>query len=162
MIKDIASLKEGTFELTWHDSTDFSKIKPILQVYGICFNSNGKIVLINTNGKWCLPGGTPEKEESFEETLIREVDEEASVDIKRVFPLGYQKVLNMKDNSIIYQLRYAALISKVNKPKIDVATRVIPKRKFISPSNFLEYCKWGNTGKAIIEKAVKWFNSQKR
>ena len=142
MIKDIHKVEKGTFELTWHDNIDFSKLKPVTQVYGVCFNKKGEILIINTTGNWQLPGGTPEKGEGWEDTLIREVKEEADVEIKNIVPLGYQKVYHKEKNSISYQLRFLATISKINKQTIDPAEGKIPRRKFVNPENFFNYCHW--------------------
>ena len=161
MIKDILKRKEETFELTWHDSIDFSRIKPITQVCGICFNNKGEILIINTTGKWHIPGGKPEKGESFEETLKREMDEEADVKLKDIEPLGYQKIENIDTKKTIYQLRFVAIISKIKPQTIDPAEGKIPERKFINPSAFLKYCPWGNTGKAMIEKAVFLYKKER-
>jgi len=150
----------GVFVLTWHEKKNFSKIKPITQVYGACFDKKGRVLVINTTGNWSLPGGTPEKGESFEETLKREVDEEGDVEIYELKPSGYQKVWNKEENKIFYQLRYFARISKVKKQTIDPARGKIPKRKFILPSDFLKYCQLGRIGKEIIRLAVKEHRSK--
>lgn len=166
MIKQIIKVKSRTYEIIWHDSTDFSKINPITQVYGVCFTKDGRICIIRNKGgagkmmirgHWSLPGGTPEKGESFEQTLKREVDEEADIKIENIAPVGYQSIYDMKTKKKIYQLRYTAIISKIKKQTIDPAEETILERKFIKPEDFLEYVKWGNTGKAMINKAIKWF-----
>lgn len=162
MIKQILKVKSRTYEIIWNNSTDFSKIKPITQIYGVCFTKDRKICIVkNPNNHWTLPGGTPEKNETPKQTLIREVDEEADINIKNLTKLGYQTIQDKKTKKKIYQLRYAAIISKIKKQTIDPAEKTIPERKFIKPENFLKYAKWGNTGKAMINKAIKWFESRK-
>ena len=170
MTKQILKTKSKTYEIIWHDSTDFSKIKPVTQVYGICFTQDGKICIIRnkggvgkmmTEGHWSLPDGTPEKNETFKQTLIREVDEEADINIQHLTRLGYQTVQDKKTKKKIYQLRYTAIISKITKQTMDPAEKIILERKFIKQENFLKYVKWGNTGKFMIAKAIKWFESKK-
>ncbi|UZE93700.1 MAG: NUDIX domain-containing protein [Candidatus Pacearchaeota archaeon] len=161
MIKQILKVKRGIFELTWHDLTDFSKIKPISQVYGVCFSKEGKICIIkNPRKHWGLPGGKPEKGENFDQTLKREVKEEADIEIKDITPLGYQKVYHKDTKKTFYQLRYAAIISKIKPQTIDPSEKRIPKRKFIKPKDFLKYCPWGPIGKKIIKKAVKMYKEK--
>ena len=157
MIKTIIKNWNGVFKAEWHETRDFSKIKPVTQVYGICFNDKGRILIINMGKDWLLPGGHPDKGENFEETLKREVEEEGDVEIYDLRPLGYQKVL--AKNKVIYQLRYFARVSKIKKQTIDPAIGKILERKFIRPSEFLEYFPWGKIGREIIRLAVKEFKS---
>ncbi|NBL65297.1 NUDIX domain-containing protein [Flavobacterium sp. NST-5] len=46
---------------------------------GLVYNTEGKILFIYRNGKWDLPKGGIEKNESIEDTAIREVEEETGV-----------------------------------------------------------------------------------
>lgn len=149
---------KASYKVEWFDDIDFSKLKNIKQVYGIIFNDEGKIIIINTVGNWQVPGGKPENEESFQETLIRESIEEADIEIEDIIPLGYQKVEEINDNineTPFYQLRYFAKIKNINESTIDPATGKIPERKFILPEEFLNYCPWGDIGKYIVDKANK-------
>ncbi len=162
-IKNIIIYEGEKYELTFVDSTDFSDLKPITHVHGLCFDQKGRIAIVKIDNDWSLPGGKIEPGENFEQTLIREVDEEADIEIKNIAPLSYQKVVkNQNKTSIIYQLKYAALISKIKKQTIDPDEGIIRKRKFIKPEDFLSYCPWGNTGKAMINKATEWYNSRKQ
>lgn len=111
-------------KIEWFDKTDFTKLKNITQIYGVIFNSSGKILIVNTMGKWQLPGGKPEKEETFEQTLIREIDEETDAEIEKIKPIGYQ-IVSEKNKKII-QLRYFAKLKKLNRQTIDPATGKIP------------------------------------
>jgi len=157
MIQETLESKGDKYILKWHDSVDFSDLRPIKQVYGVCFNDSGEILIVNTTGKWCLPGGTPEAGESFEGTLIRETDEEGDVEISNIEPIGYQGVEHFRDEkliSIIYQLRFVAKITNVKGQSIDPAENKVPERKFIKPEEFLDYCPWGETGKAMIARAI--------
>ena len=144
--------------LTWHDESDFSKIKPINQVYGVCFTRKGRILIINTTSNWSLPGGTPEKGEDIPYTLKREVDEEGDIEINNIIPIGYNRVQVYKKNKKIdtfYQLRYVARITKIKPQTIDPAKGHIPKRKFIDISDFLKYCPWGKPAENMINKALQ-------
>jgi hypothetical protein len=144
-------------EIIWKREVDFSKLKNVTQVYGIIFNKLGKILIVKIKkNKWSLPGGTPESEDkSFEETLRREVIEEADVEIENLIPLGYQRAVfadsSEKEQN---QLRYVAKVKKILPQTIDPAYGVISKRKFIYPKNFLKYCPWGKVGRRIIEDAL--------
>ncbi len=150
------------YNVEWFEDTDFSNVENIKQVYGILFNNEGKFLIINTVGNWQLPGGKPEKGESWEETGIREAIEEADVEIEDIIPLGYQKVSELKKGGEMphfHQLRFVAKITKLNESSVDPATGKIPERKFILPEEFLEYCPWGEIGSHIVHLARKKINS---
>ena len=92
------------YEMEWFDEKNFlhlseSKIK---QVYGFLFDGGGKIVLVRPTKKrgWRLPGGGPEKEDrNWKETLIREADEEADVEVDKAIVKAKGKLLG--ENAII-------------------------------------------------------------
>lgn len=46
---------------------------------GLVYNKDGDVLFIFRNGKWDLPKGGTEKNETIEETAIREVEEETGV-----------------------------------------------------------------------------------
>jgi 8-oxo-dGTP pyrophosphatase MutT (NUDIX family) len=46
---------------------------------GLVYNTKGEVLFIFRNGKWDLPKGGTEKNETMEETAIREVEEETGV-----------------------------------------------------------------------------------
>lgn len=144
--------------LTWHKTKNFSKLANVRQVYGICFDNSGKILIIKIKKNWSLPGGTPEKGESYEQTLKREVDEEGDVDIKNLIPLGYNKIIvfnkNKTKKEIFYQLRYIAKIARIKKQTPDPAYNIIPQRKFINPKDFFKYCPWGAPAEKMMNEAL--------
>src|SRR5229473_2572284 len=59
---------------------------------GVCVTPGGSIVVISRDGKrWDLPAGRPEPGESWEQTLRREMDEEACATIVRARLLGFTR-----------------------------------------------------------------------
>jgi ADP-ribose pyrophosphatase YjhB (NUDIX family) len=57
---------------------------------GICVTGDGGIVLISEDGeRWDVPGGGPEGNETWEETLRREVREEACATVVHASLLGF-------------------------------------------------------------------------
>ncbi len=113
-----------------------------------------------------LEGPPEDDDQSFEDTLIREADEEADVEVDRnsLVPEGYVKIsLLHKDNKeVTYSLRFSGRIKNINKQTIDIATGKINHRKFIIPKDFLEYiCNWGNFGEWQRDKVLKFWQSGK-
>jgi len=155
--------KEQEYELEWNDETNFSKLNNVIQVYGFLFDKDNKICLVRpTEARgWRLPGGKSEKEDKdWKDTLIREADEEADVEIdkKSITPLGYIKVIPISKNCERKEhclLRVKANITKINEQTEDIAERLINERIFITSEDFLDYCPWGEIGKVQRDRAMK-------
>ena len=56
-----------------------AKIPVVKAGGGLVYNKNGEVLFIFRNGKWDLPKGGTEKNETMEETAMREVEEETGV-----------------------------------------------------------------------------------
>lgn len=143
------------FEYEDADSFDHLEYEKCRQAYGACFCDN-KLV-IGFGGKkndWGLIGGTVEPGERFEETLKRETQEESNMEVLKVLPVGYQKVIDTRDDSFVYQLRYACLVQPYGPFESDPAGSII-KIKLIDPNDAKQYFDWGKIGERIIERALE-------
>ncbi len=156
----------GRVKLTWIECFDETKIdafKPIAQVYGVCFNDAGDILTIDTGGRnnWIIPGGSPEKDETVEQTLRRELIEEADVEVGRIAFIGAQQVDDPSnpdpDKKVYFQLRFAAQITKLQEQTPDPDGGKIYQRKFVAMKRICETVKWGRTGEAMFASAIKAF-----
>lgn len=80
---------EQDWLVTWYPADD----EPEGQCHGaagICLTADNKIVLITQDGtSWGLPGGRPEDGENWEDTMRREVKEEACVEVDKARLLGF-------------------------------------------------------------------------
>lgn len=84
LIKECESLKsKGILMIT--DDTDFAfkdfytHFVPIEAAGGVVFNERNEVLLIKRLGKWDLPKGKIDGDESDEEAAIREVEEECGI-----------------------------------------------------------------------------------
>jgi len=153
------------YGVEWFDIEDFSDLDKfkIKQVYGFLFDKNNKIVLVRPSKKrgWRLPGGGPEPEDKdWKDTIVRETDEEADVEIDKnsLTPLGYFKIVSLSDNyenKEHFALRIIGKITKVNSQTEDTAEGLINERIFIKSEDFLKYCPWKESGKIQRDLAVK-------
>ena len=147
----------------WIPSKDYKKFKPITQVCGVCFTKEGKILIIRENKEWKLPGGKPEKGEIPEETLKREAFEEATVILDKCSMIGTCEVIfpdnpNTNQGGHFYQLRYFSLIKKIKKHTKDTFSGKKFERKFIKPSEFTKYIKWGKIGEEMLSATIKEYD----
>lgn len=164
-VKSVYESNGKKFYLTWMPNCETSNLTPVTQVYGIVFNDKGEILIVraNENDKWQIPGGTPEGSETWEQTLNRELIEEADVTVKNAKFLGAQKVEQDVDGVPTlssYQLRYFGILDKLLDQTIDpdVTKSFIWQRKFVPASEITEYVKWGDLGKSMFDDAVKMYN----
>lgn len=142
----------------WYKSEDYSSLKPITQVYGVCFNMLGQVLIFKSpDSTWNIPGGSPEKEEVPIETLKRELKEEVDITIRENKMIGYYKVIS--DTPSIFQLRYVAIIDKLQTQTEDPDTGIINERKFVHARDFFKYVKIEDY-RPMIEEAVKWFRKE--
>jgi 8-oxo-dGTP pyrophosphatase MutT (NUDIX family) len=120
---------------------DFASIetKPT-QSLGIILNDKNEVLLVSADNEWWgLPGGTLEKDETPEQTLVREVYEETAVviDENDITPFFYVITFEIKDGKEIYestqlrlqQFRKFVPIDSIDKELSWTGTRDIIKRE---------------------------------
>lgn len=149
----------GKWQMEWSSDTDFEKLKNVIGVQAFIFDDSGKfcVMKLSCKKKWLIIGGHPEKQDkTFEDTLIREADEEADLELKNITPIGYVASYKKENpESKEYSLRYVAKVKKIKEQTIDPAYNEIPQRKFISPSEFNKHCGWGKNGDFQLKKAME-------
>lgn len=75
--------------MAWHPPGDAPPGQPH-GANGFCVTTEGDVVLISSDGsRWGWPGGRPEPGESWEDTLRREMLEEACAMVTGVWLLGF-------------------------------------------------------------------------
>jgi 8-oxo-dGTP pyrophosphatase MutT (NUDIX family) len=143
------------FEYEDADSFDHLEYEKCRQVYGVCFYEDKFVIGYGGNKKdWGLIGGTIDKGENFEQTLRREIQEESNMNVLTFKPLGYQKVIDLKDNSYVYQLRYACTVEPFG-PFVSDPAGSVTEIKLVSPIEYKNYFDWGKIGDRIINRAVE-------
>ncbi|MBD3209127.1 NUDIX hydrolase [Candidatus Woesearchaeota archaeon] len=157
---------DGRVRFTFFEPETYEKLTPIAQSYGLCFNTDGKLLIGKCKGahqrKWILPGGRVEQGEHPEKTLHREVDEEVSATLRKVDFIGVQKVEYLDiDKEAVYQLRFAAIIDEIKPLTPDPDNGELWERKFIEPEEFLEYLPWSAIGERLVQLAKEWFERNK-
>lgn len=128
----------------------------VRQVYGFIFDPDGRILLLEDEGKYNLPGGKPENGESFAETLIREAEEEAQVTIASIEYLGYQLIAAEAEFA---QVRLVALLDQTQKAAPDPSTGRSYKRLWVPPTHSNRLLKWGISGDEQVTSAIAAISS---
>ncbi len=145
---------------TWIRTDDIESYSPITQVYGIVFNDKNEILVCreSEDASWQIPGGHPENNETIEQTLERELIEEVDAEIENIKILGAQKVTFPDDsdkNKAIYQMRCIANLKRLNSQTPDPANGHTWERKLVPANQVTQYVKWGDTGRAMFQDAIK-------
>ena len=155
IIKDTLNWFGTTYQLEYWETDTFDglPLEKCKQHYGVCFYQ-GKLVL-GWGGKkqqGGLRGGTVEPGETLEETLRRELIEEANLDIIFHQPLGVQKVIS-PDSSFDFQLRSVCIVEPRGK-FISDPDGSIKKIAFVNPEKYKDYFDWGEIGERMMKRAL--------
>ena len=129
--------------LEWFEAINYSKEINISQVLGFCIDKNKKVLIIKNQRGWGFPGGHPKKGELPEETLRREILEEAAVTIKNPHMLGYVEVKDPQNQSVegkhYVQLRYLVEVDEILDFKKEFETS---ERAFVFLAELPQYINW--------------------
>ena len=123
----------------------------VRQVYGFIFSSDGRILLLEDEGQYNLPGGKPENSESINETLIREALEEGQVVISSPEYLGYQFI---EGNDEYAQVRLVASMERILPSASDPSTGRHYSRLWVPPILANDLLTWGVSGDQQLATAI--------
>ena len=134
------------FKLTYQKHT---------QVSGYVLNENNELLIVKNGNTWTIPGGHPENNESYLETLTREIMEEACITLKDKIYLGAVEVV--ENDEIYYQIRFVAKVDKILPFKQEWE---ISERKFVKLEDLHQYITWSNgiTFSSQIKSVKKFYN----
>jgi ADP-ribose pyrophosphatase YjhB (NUDIX family) len=142
------------YRIAWFDPPFRPPLDETTQASGICFSCDHRIVLVTPNGAdWSLPGGSPEPGETLEETLVREVREEACAHLIDSSYIGCQRVEELDGDRLpYYNTRFWARVELEEfRPEHEmVARRLVP------PEQFRTTLFWGRQATAglILERGL--------
>lgn len=163
MIIDESTWNGTKYRFTFIDTDKYKEFSPLTQAYGVCFTEDGQVVIgrHEPNKEWCLPGGKIEPGETPEETLVRELDEELSLEPIKFQLLGVQKVefLDEPEKKPIYQLRYVAIV-KITELTPDPDHNLLWERIIINPDEFTQFILWKNISEHLLKRSREWFEQQ--
>ncbi|HEY4690124.1 MAG TPA: NUDIX hydrolase [Anaerolineae bacterium] len=145
-----------TLHVEWLGAPFMPPLESVTQAGGVCFTSGGQIVLVaGQSGQWALPGGHVEPGETLEQTLKREVSEEACASVRRCAYLGAQQVSdpgNPDRPGVYYQIRFWARVTlRRFRPRFERTRRML-----VAPSELVPILSWRtpHIAQAILDAAL--------
>lgn len=152
-MKDYEVLSENC-KIAWCDNFPIKNEK-YTQVSCYVFNQQNQLLIVRNDNTWTIPGGHPEKDETKEETLKRELMEEACVTLKDIHYIGAVEVV--ENGETYFQLRYTAKVLETLPFKQEWE---ICERKFVDINDLPNFIKWskGITFSKQIDSARKFWN----
>ncbi len=124
---------------------------------GVVVFGNAILFLKKYNGDWVLPKGKVELDETFEQTAVREVYEEASVKVEVIKYLGdihYTYKNSREDDNVINKTVHWFVMYDRSMESIPLKEEGFIDAKFIHMDRAVELAKY-NDEKQIIAKAIK-------
>ena len=152
------------------------QILPVNQVYAWLFTHDNKITIVSKDGrKWQLPGGKPNKHETYLQTIVREVAEETGINTENVSSqykfFGYYDILetdNLKNDDKYLQLRVSLKLNKnadeyilhqQNEDKKQIQEEQIRYAKFVTVDELTQHIPWASESaelKAAIQSQINF------
>lgn len=145
---------------TWNNG-EVKEGLEVTQVYGVIFTTDGRVMLRvedKPSGKrvYSLAGGTPEDyDKDRVATLKRELIEEVNTTIFEPILVGYCEVDEGNGKPPYAQVRMTAMINEILEKQPDPATGDTYDRLLTTPKKAIELLNWGDSGKLLIEEAVR-------
>lgn len=96
---------------------------------GVCVTDDGKVVLVELDGRWEIPAGRTEGDETWEETLRREMMEEACVVVTEARLLGFGRARCVRGEQkglvIVRSVWRAAVELQPWEPQFEIPERLV-------------------------------------
>lgn len=160
LITELVPWGESSYLYTWNPAENLDiNISTVKHIECIIFNNKKEIMIIHEYGRWSIPGGAPEKDESYETAIKREVKEETNALVNDLKLIGYFKIENqtVKENPF-YHVVYGSTFIEQLPRETDPESGVILETKFIPALDATKYVKWGKTGEAMFNRAFEIYN----
>ena len=155
VVEEVMVADGASYRVSWFDPPFRPPSQATTQALGICFTLDSRIVLVTWNGAdWTLPGGTIEPGETLEQTLTREVHEEACAQVLACAYIGCQRVEPLDGDGVpYYQTRFWARVEL----QPFAPTHEMTARKLVRPGEFLDSLFWGreSTAALILERGLR-------
>ena len=149
--------RERQFQSEWLPAPYVPECELTIQSSGLCFTPQGLLTLVSDGKGWVCPGGYPDAGETLEETLVREIWEEACatvLDYEYIGAIRTYELPPIPEGSLplFYQARFWVRIENGEFNP----THEMTQRTEIRPEEFVETLRWNakRTAGLILQDAL--------
>lgn len=133
-------------------TTNLEEGKKVGGVHCLSFFGDKMVIVNNKKGMWTPPGGMIEVGETYLEAGVREIQEESNMKVLYQEYIGYQDVAWSGRQE--RQARTFAIVEPFGEFVSDPDEDIL-EIKLIDLSEFNTYCKWGEVGDRLVERALE-------
>lgn len=155
IFKDALTHNGSKCDVCYVETDHFDDIpdEQIQKAHAVCI-CDGKMLLVNHSewNIWGIPGGTREDGESIEQTLAREILEEANCEVLDFTPISYQKIVDSKSD-VSYRTQYICNVRPLGEFESDPAGN-INKITWVTPQDSKGYIENKDFKQAVIDRAL--------
>lgn len=125
----------------------------ILQgVHAFCFCGDKLVLVHHPKSGWMPPGGGIESGETYEDAVVREVQEETNMKVLHQELIGFQDIY--ESDRTIRQTRSFCRVEPYDDFVSDPDGE-ITEIKLVDPKDYKQYFDWGEIGDRIVERALE-------
>ncbi|WP_026904698.1 NUDIX hydrolase [Pedobacter glucosidilyticus] len=128
--------------LTEHPKAVFKEVKSSLRIIeaagGLVESNEGKYLFIKRNGRWDLPKGKLEEDESKRDAAVREVEEECGIVVKKLGKklIKTYHVYEIKGKPVLKVSHWYTMLTKSNQKLIPQLEEGITEVKWIAKKDW--------------------------
>lgn len=159
-IKSTLTSKAGkVFETTYIENQDpYADLgtKKFQGIHAFCFCGGKLVLVLHNKSGWVPPGGHIEKNERYEDTVVREVKEETNMKVLHQELIGFLDVA--ETDRTVRQTRSFCIVEPYGDFVADEdAEGDISEIKLIDPKDYKQYFDWGEIGDRIMHRAMELY-----
>lgn len=148
--------KGNPYKLNVYSLDDYKELPEIDQVQAVCFLDANQVVFYKNREGWIgNPGGGIESDETIEDTIKRELVEEAQLGLLDWRTIGYESILHLdkpEEKNTHYFLRAVAKVRLIDKKIDDPDGKAI--ERIITPlEDAVQTLNWGKKGEILVNLA---------
>ncbi|MDP2651248.1 MAG: NUDIX domain-containing protein [bacterium] len=126
--------------------------KKLQAIHAFCFCGDKMVLVKHPRTGWMPPGGGIEPGETYEEAVVREVEEETNMKVIHQELIGFQDIY--EPIGVMRQTRNFCIVEPYGNFVTDPDGEIM-EIKLIDPKDYKDYFNWGEIGERIMARAME-------